>query len=207
MTRKSGKHLHATYRTLNSCFDLIGSHQQCILWSPPLEIKPTTAECRSWNSTRFSSHDNSNITLIPLFKYKIYIYMNKIFLQKLYLGKVLIASGTLYIYIYIWGGGKLLFSYCFVDAASRICSKQHSASLGNSYQAFSSSTLLKSRWCNHTIVLSQLQLGRIPDLFYQRLDFHIVDNLLIAVDAFPVHVLTSLSVDEILLPRYMKWSY
>ena len=25
MTRKSSKHLHATYGTLNSCFDLIGS--------------------------------------------------------------------------------------------------------------------------------------------------------------------------------------
>ena len=29
MTRKSGKHLQATYGTLNNFFDLIGSHQQC----------------------------------------------------------------------------------------------------------------------------------------------------------------------------------
>ena len=35
MTRKSGKHLHVTYGTLNSCFDLIGSHQQWTPWSPP----------------------------------------------------------------------------------------------------------------------------------------------------------------------------
>ena len=28
MTRKSGKHLHATYGALNSCFDLIRPHQQ-----------------------------------------------------------------------------------------------------------------------------------------------------------------------------------
>ena len=28
--RKSGKQLHATHGTLNNCFDLIGSHQQCI---------------------------------------------------------------------------------------------------------------------------------------------------------------------------------
>ena len=27
MTRKSGKHLHATYGVLNSCFDPIRSHQ------------------------------------------------------------------------------------------------------------------------------------------------------------------------------------
>ena len=29
MTKKSGKRLHATYGALNSCFDLIRSHQQC----------------------------------------------------------------------------------------------------------------------------------------------------------------------------------
>ena len=51
MTRKSGTHLHATYEALNSCFDLIRSHQQCTPWSPPLEIEPTTTVCRSRNST------------------------------------------------------------------------------------------------------------------------------------------------------------
>ena len=51
MTRKSGKCLHATYRALNSCFDLIRSHQPCPPWSPPLEIEPTTIVCRSRNST------------------------------------------------------------------------------------------------------------------------------------------------------------
>ena len=45
MTWKFGKHLHATYGTLNSCFDLIGSHQ-CIPWSP-IEIEPSTTECRA----------------------------------------------------------------------------------------------------------------------------------------------------------------
>ena len=33
--------------TLDSCFDLIRSHQQCILWSPPMENKPVTTECRA----------------------------------------------------------------------------------------------------------------------------------------------------------------
>ena len=51
MTRKSGTHLHVTYGAMNSCFDLIRSHQQCTPWSPPLEIEPTTTVCRSWNST------------------------------------------------------------------------------------------------------------------------------------------------------------
>ena len=44
--------------------------------------------------------------------------------------------------------------------ASRICSKQHAASLCSSYLVFSPSILLKSKWCNHTVVLTQLQFGR-----------------------------------------------
>ena len=51
MTRKSGKHLHVTYGTLNCCFDFIRSHHQCRPWSPLLEIEPTTTVCRSRNST------------------------------------------------------------------------------------------------------------------------------------------------------------
>ena len=76
MTRKSGKHLPATYGALNSCFDLIRSHQQCTPWSPPLEIEPTTTVCRSWNSTTgpLSCHGNPKITSIPPFKNYIIIY-------------------------------------------------------------------------------------------------------------------------------------
>ena len=89
MTRK---HPHVTYGTLNSCFDLIGSHQQ---WSPPLEIKLATPECRNRISTNglsllathkrcqinqswcagFSGYGNLiNIISIPLIIY-IYIYI------------------------------------------------------------------------------------------------------------------------------------
>ena len=39
-----------------------------------------------------------------------------------------------------------------------------------------------------------------------RSDFHIVVNLLIAVHTLPLHMLTSLSVDEILLSSYMNSS-
>ena len=39
-----------------------------------------------------------------------------------------------------------------------------------------------------------------------RLDYHMVDNESISVHASPMHMLTSLSFDEIWLPRYMKWS-
>ena len=39
-----------------------------------------------------------------------------------------------------------------------------------------------------------------------RSDFHMIDSLLISVHAFARRVLMSLSVDEILLPRYMNFS-
>ena len=37
-------------------------------------------------------------------------------------------------------------------------------------------------------------------------DFYMINDQSIAVHAFPMRILTSLSVDEILLPRYVKWS-
>ena len=47
------------------------------------------------------------------------------------------------------------------SAASRICSKQHVTSLCSSRSDFSSGVLLKSRWCNHAVVLTRLQNGRL----------------------------------------------
>ena len=38
--------------TLDNCFDLIRSHQQCIPWSLPLEIEPATTDCRAENGDR-----------------------------------------------------------------------------------------------------------------------------------------------------------
>ena len=40
---------------------------------------------------------------------------------------------------------------------------------------------------------------------YSHDPFHSVDNLFIAVEAFPMSMLVFLSVDEILLSRYVKW--
>ena len=49
-----------------------------------------------------------------------------------------------------------------LGTASGICLKQHVASLCSSHLALSSNILLKSKWCNHAVVLTWLQLGRIP---------------------------------------------
>ena len=49
--------------TLDSCFDLIRSHQQCILWSPPLEIQAATTECRA--KTLPLSHSPHRTQVMP----------------------------------------------------------------------------------------------------------------------------------------------
>ena len=72
--------------------------------------------------------------------------------------------------------------------------------------SFSPSVLLASRWCIHTVVLTQPKLGRNPVLFYQLSNFHTIKNPSVAVNTFLMRMLTLLSVDEILLPRYMNWS-
>ena len=64
-------------------------------------------------------------------------------------------------------GGKWLYNCYSLSAASRICSKQHVAFLYSSHLAFSLCVLLASRWCIHTVVLTQPELGRNSILFYQ----------------------------------------
>ena len=65
-------------------------------------------------------------------------------------------------------GSKWLYSCCLLCTASWICSKQHTVFLYSFYLAFSLGILLKSKLCNHTVVLTSLQLGKIPVLFYLR---------------------------------------
>ena len=60
-------HTHTHYvlhmKPLNSCFDLIRSHQQCIQWSPSLEFEPVTTECRAENLSL--SHWSTSLTSHP----------------------------------------------------------------------------------------------------------------------------------------------
>ena len=49
-------------------------------------------------------------------------------------------------------------------ATSRICLKQYAPSLYSFF--FSPGVSLESKGCNHTIVLIQLNFGKIPALFY-----------------------------------------
>ena len=102
-------------------------------------------------------------------------------------------------YLFEWFGrreGNVLWG-----AASWNCSKQLTVSLGSSHPAFTPGVPLKSFQCNHTVVLAQQPVGRNSILFYQR-----NHKVSIAVHVFLMRMLASISVDEILLPRYMNWS-
>ena len=58
-----------------------------------------------------------------------------------------------------------------------------------------------------TVVMTQTTVEKKPSfVLSERSDFHMIDNLSIAVHAFVWCILTSLSVNEILLPRYVNWS-
>ena len=89
-------------------------------------------------------------------------------------------------------------------AASRISSKQHTATLCSFYQPFSQRISGKSKQFNHAIVLTRLQLRKISVLFYFiRLLYG--RHRPIAIYALLLRMSTLLSLDEILLPRYMNW--
>ena len=103
-------------------------------------------------------------------------------------------------------GDKWLYSYCFIVCCFRISSKQHVAFLYSDHIAFSSSILFASNWCINTVVPHSHSLEEIPFFIMKKINFHITDNLLIVVHAFPICKLTSLSVDEILLLIYVNCS-
>ena len=73
-------------------------------------------------------------------------------------------------------------------------------------QAFSPYVLLAFTWCIHIAVSIRPLLGKMRFILSVRSDFHMTDNLSIAVDAFATHVLLSVSVDETLLPWYVNLS-
>ena len=62
-------------------------------------------------------------------------------------------------------------------------------------------------WCFHRVVLTQSQLEKKSHfILSDRSGFDMINNLSIAVHAFARRMLTSLSADEILLPRYENLS-
>ena len=96
-------------------------------------------------------------------------------------------------------GSKWPYSGSFVWC----CFQDSFKSARSSYLAFSPCILFESSWCIHMVVLTQTRFGRncfiLPD-------FHMIDNLLIAIYAFTMPMLRPLSVNKILLPMYVNES-
>ena len=99
--------------------------------------------------------------------------------------------------------------FFFLCCFARCCPQDlftHVTFLYSSHLAFSIYGLFVSVWCIHRLISTQLQLGRNPTLFHQRSDVNMIDNQSIAVHVFVKRMLTSLSVDKMLPPRYVNLS-
>ena len=106
---------------------------------------------------------------------------------------------------YVWWDLNLRKAPDLWGVASRICSEQIVAFLCSCHLTFFFSCIsLVPMRCILRVVLSQAQLWKNPIFILpMRSDFHIIDNLSAASHAFASRMLTSLSVEEMLLPRYM----
>ena len=59
-------------------------------------------------------------------------------------------------------------------------------------------------WCVHIVELTRLLVGKkLRFILSDKSDFHMINNLSVAVHDFASCILTSFSVDEMLLLRYM----
>ena len=86
---------------------------------------------------------------------------------------------------------------------SRICSKQHSAFL---YNLFSTSFVNIQVLHPYSSTDTATAYKKSCFILSERSSFHMINNLSVAIHAFAMCMLTLLSVDEILLSRYVNSS-
>ena len=91
-------------------------------------------------------------------------------------------------------GGKWSYNCCFVEFASRICSKHHAESLSSSYLAFSSGVLQVVQPYDSTDAARAWKNSRF--ISSENSEFYMVDNQSIAMRVLYMRMLTMLSVDE-----------
>ena len=97
-------------------------------------------------------------------------------------------SITLYIYIYIWWKSNSVYIYVCVCVCMCV------------------SVYMCMCVCVYMCVYVYIYIFILCFIFLDRLDFHMIDNLSVAFQAFARHMLTSLSVDEMLPPTYVNSS-
>ena len=111
--------------------------------------------------------------------------------------------------LFIFLGCSVWWEACGCTAAllwhaiSRIIFEQQVAFSGRSYLDFSICFLLLSKWCIRTNTVIAWKKPHF--ILSERSGYHMINNLQVAVNAFPMPELTLLSVDKILQPRYVNW--
>ena len=103
----------------------------------------------------------------------------------------------------LWDGGKVVVQLLFYEVLL-LEFVQNSTQFPCRFVLKRFIKVLMVQPCNSTVTARAWKNSRF--ISSERLDFHMVDNLSIAVHAFPMRMLTSLSVDEILEPMYVKSS-
>ena len=100
-------------------------------------------------------------------------------------------------------GSKWPYSCCFVGCCFLDFFKTARRILVSSTSIFFPSVSLTSKWCIYTVVPTRSQLGR-NHILTERHNFRMINSLSIAHITFLMLIITSISVDEILLPRYVN---
>ena len=91
--------------------------------------------------------------------------------------------------------------------ASRICSKQHVTFFYSSCRPFSPCCFVSVHAVHpYSNIDTTTVWKKSRFFFFYCSNYHMINNLLLAVHAFSWCMLTPLSVDEILLPMYVKFS-
>ena len=99
-------------------------------------------------------------------------------------------------------GGRWPFSYCFVGCCFQDLFKMARSILVQLLSSFFSIRLVSIQVVNSYSSLDTTAARKKLRIFYRiKSDFHMTDNLFIAVHAFTSRILMSFSVDETLLQR------
>ena len=100
-----------------------------------------------------------------------------------------------------WGGVSGCTAAILWSAVTRICSEQPTVSFCSSHLVFFSMHCTKVQVVQpHNNTDTATAWRNLCFIFSERSYFHMVNNPSIAVDVFPMHMMTSLLVDELLLP-------
>ena len=104
-------------------------------------------------------------------------------------------------------GGKWLYSCCFMECCFQDLFSITRSILGQFTSSFFSIHFVSVHVVHpNSSTDTTTALKKYCLILSDRSDFYIIDSLSIAVNAFTKRILTSLSVDEMLLPRYVNLS-